>query len=253
MEKSSYNKEQYQKNKEKRKEYYLKNRDIILEKLKERRNTPEGKLKRREINKRWRIKRGEEYRIKNLEKIRKQSRDRNKIRWANDPEFKKRKIRDNHKWRDKNKERLRKYYKEYDKNRTLEQRQAHYAATKRRLKNDPSFKIATSIKRRVLLALKGKYKAAPSLKLTGAPSWEFVWKHLESTFKEGMTKENHGTIWHIDHIIPCSSFDLTKPEEQLKCFNYTNLQALFVFENLSKSNKMPALYDKTQGLTKTIK
>ena len=253
MEKSDYNKKQYQKNKEKRKEYYLKNRDIILKKLKEKRSTPEYKLKRKEINKRWYIKHYKEYRAKNLERIKKRDNDRKKIRWANDPKYRERCNREHKKWKEKNKEYLQQYFKQYDKNRTPEQRKAHYEATKKRLKIDPSFKIAKNIRRRILLALKGKYKSAPSLKLTGAPSWEFVWNHLKSTFKEGMTKENHGTVWHIDHIIPCSSFDLTKPEEQMKCFNYTNLQALFVFENLSKSNKMPNLYAERQGLTKPEK
>ena len=99
--------------------------------------------------------------------------------------------------------------------------------------------MAGLIRRRILLALKGTFKSSNSLKLTGAPNWEFVWKHLESTFKPGMTKENHG-LWHIDHIRPCASFDLTKQEEQLKCFHYTNLQALWADENFSKGAKFVA-------------
>jgi len=51
--------------------------------------------------------------------------------------------------------------------------------------------------------------------------------YLESKFLPTMTWENHGKLWHIDHIVPCMKFDLTKEEEQLKCFNYTNLQPLF--------------------------
>jgi hypothetical protein len=43
--------------------------------------------------------------------------------------------------------------------------------------------------------------------------------------------------WHIDHIKPCSTFNLSIKEEQLKCFNYENLQPLWWFENLEKSNK----------------
>lgn len=43
-----------------------------------------------------------------------------------------------------------------------------------------------------------------------------------------MTWENHKHCgWHLDHIIPCSSFDLSDPEQQNKCFHYTNLQPLW--------------------------
>ena len=55
-----------------------------------------------------------------------------------------------------------------------------------------------------------------------------------------MSWDNHGfgdDKWHIDHIIPCSNFDLTKKEEQKKCFNYKNLQPLWQKDNLSKGNK----------------
>ena len=51
-----------------------------------------------------------------------------------------------------------------------------------------------------------------------------------------MSWENHGT-WHIDHRVPCAKFDLTKKEEQEKCFHYTNLQPLWAKDNLSKGNK----------------
>jgi hypothetical protein len=62
--------------------------------------------------------------------------------------------------------------------------------------------------------------------------------HLEKTFKPGMTRENHAAVWHVDHILPCSSFDLSDPNQQRQCFHYTNLQALFVHENLTKSDKI---------------
>jgi len=62
-------------------------------------------------------------------------------------------------------------------------------------------------------------------------------EYLEKKFKEGMSWDNYGK-WHIDHIIPCSSFNLLDLVEQKKCFNYKNLQPLWAEENLRKSNKI---------------
>jgi hypothetical protein len=61
--------------------------------------------------------------------------------------------------------------------------------------------------------------------------------HLEAKFKEGMSWENYGK-WHIDHIIPCSAFNLTDIQQQQECFNYKNLQPLWAKENWSKGNKI---------------
>ena len=63
-------------------------------------------------------------------------------------------------------------------------------------------------------------------------------KHLESKFQEGMNWSNYGFYgWHIDHIRPCSSFNLLNEEEQKQCFHYTNLQPLWAKDNLQKHNK----------------
>ena len=74
-----------------------------------------------------------------------------------------------------------------------------------------------------------------SMDLIGA-SPSFVMDYLQAKFTEGMTWENHGD-WHIDHIQPCCSFDLTDEEEQKKCFHYTNLQPLWAIDNLKKGGK----------------
>jgi len=42
-----------------------------------------------------------------------------------------------------------------------------------------------------------------------------------------MTWDNYGSLWHIDHIKPCASYDLADPLQQAECFHYTNLQPLF--------------------------
>jgi len=52
-----------------------------------------------------------------------------------------------------------------------------------------------------------------------------------------MTWENYGK-WHIDHILPCSSFDMSKESEQRKCFHYTNQRPLWKKENLSRARNI---------------
>jgi hypothetical protein len=105
-------------------------------------------------------------------------------------------------------------------------------------KNDPKYKIERILRARLLRAVTSKYKKSSYSKLLGCPIDEFK-IYLESKFQGGMTWKNHGLKgWHIDHIIPCSAFDLTKEEEQKKCFHYSNLQPLWWIDNLKKSNKM---------------
>lgn len=108
---------------------------------------------------------------------------------------------------------------------------------KERRKNDKNFKILMSLRARIPNALKGNPKIATTMKLVGC-SIEFLKQHLQNQFKKGMAWNNYGRYgWHIDHKIPCCSFDLSKMSEQRKCFNYKNLQPLWAKENCSKNRK----------------
>jgi hypothetical protein len=101
---------------------------------------------------------------------------------------------------------------------------------------DPYFRLYTCIRTRINKVIKNNIKCKSTIDLLGIDI-KGLWKHLKSKFKPGMTKENHG-LWHIDHIIPCASFDLTKKKQQVKCFHYTNLQPLWAYQNLSKGAKV---------------
>lgn len=125
--------------------------------------------------------------------------------------------------------------------RTGEKREATLAMRRRiyaRRCQEPEYKIPRCLRGRLLSALKvgGVRKAENTLALLGCSTPQLL-NHLESQFKPGMTWENHGPVWHIDHIKPCAKFDLTDPEQQKACFHWTNLQPLFAEENLRKGGK----------------
>jgi len=107
---------------------------------------------------------------------------------------------------------------------------------KDRYKNNIQYKLSLILRRKLHLTVTKKYSSAVDYVGCSLKQLEI---YLESLFKEGMSWENHGLHgWHIDHIIPCSSFDLTKLEEQKKCFHYTNLQPLWAKDNLNKGAKL---------------
>lgn len=91
------------------------------------------------------------------------------------------------------------------------------------------------MRRRVHHALKGETKSESTLSLLGC-SINYLKEYLESKFQQGMTWDNYGE-WHIDHIKPCSAFDLSDPVQQKECFAYTNLQPLWAIDNLKKAYK----------------
>lgn len=123
-------------------------------------------------------------------------------------------------WREKNKEKnnanMREYY--------------------RKRKKEPQYRIRLNLRSRFNDALKRSFTGRPSLSLIGC-SVEFLKKHLESKWIEDMSWENYGK-WHIDHIIPCRSFDLTVQSQQDECFNWKNLQPLWAIDNLKKGSKI---------------
>jgi hypothetical protein len=132
----------------------------------------------------------------------------------------------------------RKEYYQNNKEKTIKQTTKYQVA---RCKIDPVFKLERNLRSRLYHALINQKadKLYRTKKLTGC-EFSFLKGYLECRFKEGMTWENHGT-WHIDHIRPCCSFDLTTKEGQNKCFHYTNLQPLWAHENLSKGGKYDAV------------
>ncbi len=146
-------------------------------------------------------------------------------------------------------EKKRQYHKEYylkNKNKIKQQLKQYRSGNKEktnayianRRKTDPNFKLSLLLRSRMNKALKGNYKKGSAVKDLGCTVSELK-LYLENQFTEGMNWDNWSLIgWHLDHVIPLSSFNLQDRSQLLKAVHYTNLQPLWAEDNLAKSNKI---------------
>ncbi len=104
--------------------------------------------------------------------------------------------------------------------------------------DDVIYRIVDNLSKRLNIELhkNNVKKKSTHLELIGC-SYDKLKEYLSTKFTDGMTFDNY-TFWEIDHITPISSFDLTNESEVKVCFNYKNLQPLWLKDNRSKSNKI---------------
>ena len=106
----------------------------------------------------------------------------------------------------------------------------------RRRAEDPGYRLKHRLQSRIRKALGGvTRKALATMALIGC-SVEELRAYIEAQFREGMSWENMH-LWHIDHIKPVASFDLSDFAQQQECFHYTNLQPLWAEENRRKGSR----------------
>jgi len=143
-------------------------------------------------------------------------------------------------WRKQNPEKVREQNRRHKEKYYFEIMDKLSVWKKERYSSDPNYKLSIILRTRFYKFIKKESKSSSVIQNLGCTIDELK-LYIEGQFQQGMTWGNwalHG--WHIDHKIPLSSFDLTKPEEQRKAFHYTNLQPLWAEENWRKSNKLLA-------------
>lgn len=182
--------------------YYINNKDKIKNQVKSYRELNSDKVKENKKN----------YYNKNKVKIIKKSKDYYK----------------------NNKEKKKEYDRVYQKNN--KKKRNNYLKLRR--KNDIQYKLTTSLRSRLYNTLKQNQKVGSAVKDLGCTVDELI-SYLESKFQSGMTWDNwNKNGWHIDHIKPLTSFDLTDRKQMLEACHYTNLQPLWAKDNLIKRNKI---------------
>ena len=124
------------------------------------------------------------------------------------------------------------YYKENKK--AVVKQTSNYKVEK--MKRIPVFKFEVRQRTRIYQAFKaqGLRKNNRTWKYLNCSS-RFFQKWIEFQFYDGMTLKNYGKYWHIDHVKPCSLFDLRIIEQVKECFNWKNLRPYRADKNIKKN------------------
>jgi hypothetical protein len=190
----------------------------------------ENKEKKAETMTKWREKnpdymkqygqseKSKEYRKQYYKEHRQEYKDRTKEWRAENPEREKE---TRAKYNEENKEKLNEYHRKWKENKR---------------NTDVNYKLQSNLSRRIRYELNTLLKGKKTKRTTTyiGCSIDELKSFLSERLLNGMTWENYGSVWHIDHKIPCSSWDFSSEFESHCCWNYRNLQPMFASENQSK-------------------
>lgn len=144
-------------------------------------------------------------------------------------------------WTQRNKERCKINKANWNKRNPEKYRAIKRNNLKNRAKNNPGFKIGRSMRKGMRDWLDGAAKKTQPIgkfqtRLGYSPA-ELA-AHIERQFLKGMTWANYGD-WHIDHIIPLSSFTITGVDDPnfAAAWALSNLRPLWATDNISKGNQ----------------
>ncbi len=190
-------------------------------------------LRRKEIKKRWVEKNRERVKEKNrewysTEKGKKSVRSSQK-KLSNSPKGKLKRL----KWREKNKESIK------EKNRLWRATGKGKASTRnhnKKARSSVKGKIRTMISGPMRQSLKNVSKLGRHWEDLVGFTVEQLKRHIERKFKPGMSWDNYGSYWEIDHIIPIAAFNYETPEDIdfKRCWCLKNLQPLEKSTNRKK-------------------
>jgi hypothetical protein len=116
-------------------------------------------------------------------------------------------------------------------------REKYLANCRRRRRENIQVRIAEWIRGSINTRLRkrGAVKADHTVVLIGCTIPELR-AYLEARFLPGM--QWYPRNFDVDHIVPVAAFDLRDPEQQKKCFNFSNLRPMWPIDNQRKGAKL---------------
>lgn len=122
--------------------------------------------------------------------------------------------------------------------RIVDRNSARRANHAKRRAVDPAYRISNTFRARfrALMRSVGRKKRVKTFQTFGYTAKDVV-RHITPLMQPGMTWENHGSVWHIDHKRPVASFDFDVGDAEAvarECWALSNLQPLPALENIKK-------------------
>ena len=137
----------------------------------------------------------------------------------------------NAKWKSQNKEAVSQYNSQYNIENRVAIRTRSTKVLRERRKTDPQYKMSVVLRNRLRKFYTGG--GAGMTELVGISFKDFQ-RWIEHQFTFDMTWENHGGMWHIDHVVPCALFNLLDQKEREVCFHWTNMRPLEARRNMAR-------------------
>ena len=104
-----------------------------------------------------------------------------------------------------------------------------------RYRTNIKYKTLHCLRSRLTIALRKAVKTESTLELLGC-DMDFFMEYIKNKFQGGMSWDNYGE-WEVDHIKPCSAYNMLNESDRKECFHYTNLQPLWKEDNRRKGSK----------------
>lgn len=146
------------------------------------------------------------------------------------------------KYKAENREEISKYNHKYHSTNRKVIQERHNRVNGERKKRDPNY--ATSCKLRSkfhkFMSTGGHFEKSMQKLIGCSYDTLMIWLEYQFEFyiEEEMSESLIHKDWTIDHVNPCCNFDLTQEDQQLKCYNWTNLRPIECLENKSKNGKV---------------
>ena len=141
-------------------------------------------------------------------------------------------------WRKANPEKARAAEKAWKKANPEKYRASQRKTQNKRAQNDPVFRMVCALRSRQNKFFKGKTRSLSVIRDMGCDP-EFFGQHIASQFTAGMTMENYGKFWHLDHIYPLAAADIVNNRIHfLAVANWRNIQPMLGPENVEKKDKV---------------